>query len=104
MDSNNLATLFAPNILHSSNANPQDQMTAQATEERIDVINVIRTMIDHNKALFQVTQTPEKTYNLIFIEIKVSAELLDDVYVHMLDKNPAALDLLLSKRDTSSEE
>lgn len=66
MDSNNLATLFAPNILHSSNTNPQDQMTAQASEERIDVINVIRAMIDHNKALFQVLEltiiAPALTY------------------------------------------
>lgn len=47
MDSANLATVIAPNILHS---NPTDNSSAVATddqvEERLDVINVVRTMID----------------------------------------------------------
>lgn len=47
MDSANLATVIAPNILHS---NPTDNSSTVATddqvEERLDVINVVRTMID----------------------------------------------------------
>lgn len=56
MDSNNLATLFAPNILHP--ALPilsKEALSAQSCEERIDVINVIRCMIDRNKDLFLVS-------------------------------------------------
>lgn len=89
MDSNNLATLFAPNILHSmtSTSVSKESLSSQSCEERIDVINVIRSMIDHNKDLFQV-----------------SAELLDEVYVHMMDTHPEALDALLRKRDVMSEE
>ena len=52
MDSNNLATLFAPNILHSL-AKLGSELSQQ-TAERIDVINVIRSLIDHNKELFEV--------------------------------------------------
>lgn len=40
MDSNNLATIFAPNILH--NAVPGQITSEQEVEERLDVINVIR--------------------------------------------------------------
>lgn len=40
MDSNNLATVFAPNILH--NAIMGQATTDQEVDERIDVINVIR--------------------------------------------------------------
>ncbi|RXG70059.1 hypothetical protein Avbf_01194 [Armadillidium vulgare] len=55
-------------------------MAAQA-EERIDVINVVRCMIDHNKELFQV-----------------SPELLDETYQHLMDSHPEALDILLRRR------
>ncbi|KAK6620475.1 hypothetical protein RUM44_006876 [Polyplax serrata] len=88
MDSNNLATLFAPNILHCCSAGTitKESLSAQSCEERIDVINVIRSMIDHNKSLFQVP-----------------AELLDEVYLHMMDTNPEAVDQLLRKREMLEE-
>ncbi|XP_044748073.1 uncharacterized protein LOC123309170 [Coccinella septempunctata] len=88
MDSNNLATVFAPNILHCIKANSSKD-TADRAEDRIDIINVVRTLIDHHDDLF-----------------RVSAELLDEVYVHMMDSHPEALDELLSKRDitTGAEE
>ncbi|XP_043215762.1 uncharacterized protein LOC122378590 [Amphibalanus amphitrite] len=82
MDSNNLATLFAPNILHSL-AQLGNELSQQATE-RIDVINVIRSLIDHNKELFEV-----------------SAELLHEAYQLLMDKQPEALDVLLRRRLTS---
>lgn len=57
MDSSNLATIFAPNILHSMKPGTDhlstSEMTAQV-EERADVVNVIRIMIDHHKELFEV--------------------------------------------------
>lgn len=79
MDTNNLATIFAPNILHCLKPNQAD---SSRSEDRIDVINVVRCMIDHYQQLFNV-----------------SAELLDEVYVHMMDTYPEVLDRLLSKRD-----
>jgi hypothetical protein len=54
MDSNNLATVFAPNILHCIKPGSNKELSTERAEERIDVINVIRSMIDHNKELFQV--------------------------------------------------
>jgi hypothetical protein len=43
MDSNNLATVFAPNILHCIPVDRMQQVTTdQEIEERLDVINVIR--------------------------------------------------------------
>ncbi|XP_069704355.1 uncharacterized protein [Periplaneta americana] len=81
MDSNNLATVFAPNILHCIKPGSNKELSTERAEERIDVINVIRSMIDHNKELFQVP-----------------AELLDEVYLHMMDSHPEALDQLLRKR------
>ncbi|CAL4130521.1 unnamed protein product, partial [Meganyctiphanes norvegica] len=82
MDSSNLATLFAPNILHSVKPGSltTEEMTAHA-EERIEVINVIRSMIDHNKELFEVP-----------------VELLDETYQHLMDTHPDALDILLRRR------
>lgn len=89
MDSSNLATLFAPNILHNcaKGAPDKNDLSAERAEERADAINVIRSLIDNHKILFQV-----------------SAELLDEVYIHMMDSNPEALDQLLRRRDTSDEE
>lgn len=64
MDSTNLATLFAPNILHQVkpgvDALSPSEMATQA-EERMDVINVVRSMIDRNKELFDVRNSPYLT-------------------------------------------
>ncbi|GLV35356.1 Rho GTPase activating protein at 102A [Carabus blaptoides fortunei] len=86
MDSNNLATVFAPNILHCLKPTTSSKdSNIDRPEDRIDVINVIRTMIDHNRQL-----------------LMVPAELLDEVYVYMMDIHPEALDTLLNKRDAAS--
>lgn len=86
MDSNNLATVFAPNILHCIKPNASKEIVADKPEDRIDIINVVRTLIDHFHDLF-----------------KVPAELLDEVYIHMMDTHPEALnDLLNNKKDAVS--
>lgn len=86
MDSNNLATVFAPNILHCvKQSSSSKDVSIDRPEDRIDVINVIRSMIDHHKQLFIVP-----------------AELLDEIYVHMMDSHPEALDALLNKRDSQN--
>ncbi|KAK8748139.1 hypothetical protein OTU49_016331 [Cherax quadricarinatus] len=90
MDSSNLATLFAPNILHAVKPGTESMSTTEMAihaEERIEVINVVRTMIDHNKELFEV-----------------SAELLDETYQHLMDTHPEALDILLRRRFTGPDD
>lgn len=84
MDSTNLATVFAPNILHFNK--PGGKEGVEKPEDRIDVINVIRALIDGNKELFNVP-----------------AELLDEVYINMMDTYPEALDQLLNKRSAAEE-
>ena len=58
MDSNNLATLFAPNILHSMKAGPGDGTMSPDNNfkaaERTETINIVRTLIDFNKELFEL--------------------------------------------------
>ncbi|KAF2368532.1 Rho GTPase-activating protein domain [Trinorchestia longiramus] len=84
MDSRNLATMFAPNILHMHRAgadNASPAALAAMADERMDCTNVVRSMIDHNKELFEV-----------------SAELLDETYHHLMDTHPEALDVMLRRR------
>jgi len=80
MDSNNLATVFAPNILHCIKPGSKD--IQDRSEDRLDIINVVRTLIDNYKEIFTL-----------------SAELLDEVYSHMIDSYPEALEQLLNKKD-----
>jgi hypothetical protein len=60
MDTSNLATLFAPNILHAlppPSSMSQTQVVESVTlhaAERCDVINVVRTMIERHVDLFKV--------------------------------------------------
>lgn len=82
MDSNNLATVFAPNILHCIKPGSSRDTSGDRPEDRIDVINVVRTLIDNYQGLYIVP-----------------AELLDEVYVHLMDSHPDILDQLLNKRD-----
>uniref|UniRef100_A0A146M0R8 Rho GTPase-activating protein 6 n=1 Tax=Lygus hesperus TaxID=30085 RepID=A0A146M0R8_LYGHE len=88
MDSTNLATLFAPNILHAATPNRgKDELSQERMDERSDAINVIRSLIDNFQSLYMV-----------------SAELLDEVYVHMMDTHPDALDQLLRRKEATAIE
>ncbi|ERL92845.1 hypothetical protein D910_10152, partial [Dendroctonus ponderosae] len=80
MDSNNLATVFAPNILHCIKPGSKD--VPDRSEDRIDVINVVRTLIDHCKNIFALP-----------------ADLVDEIYLHMTDSYPEALEQILTKKD-----
>lgn len=75
MDSINLATVMSPNILHDN----QPGHTASESEavDRLDVINVVRTMIDHCEELFAVP-----------------VDVLDDVYAQLMDADSRQLDEL----------
>ncbi|XP_012534160.1 uncharacterized protein LOC105835425 isoform X2 [Monomorium pharaonis] len=82
MDTTNLATVFAPNILHCVKPNQvRSEISSERAEERIDVINVVRTLLEHTSTLFMVP-----------------AALLDEVYQHMMDTHPVELDIALSRR------
>lgn len=87
MDSSNLATVFAPNILHCIKPGSSRDTSGDRPEDRIDIINVVRTLIDNYQQLFSVP-----------------AELLDEAYVHLMDSHPEILDQLLSKRDTTAHD
>ncbi|GAB6027311.1 hypothetical protein CHUAL_001595 [Chamberlinius hualienensis] len=85
MDSHNLATLFGPNILHMAKPNlSQSEFQVESSkraEERIEVIKVVRTMIDNYKELFEV-----------------SGFLLDELYHRIHLQNPDLLGRLLTVR------
>lgn len=82
MDTTNLATVFAPNILHCVKpGQARSEVSAERAEERIDVINVVRALLEHVATLFIVP-----------------AALLDELYLHMMDSHPAELNLALSRR------
>ncbi|XP_064537669.1 uncharacterized protein RhoGAP102A isoform X2 [Drosophila montana] len=78
MDSNNLSTVFAPNILRD-----YVPKTAEYKEHgnMVDAINVIRIMIDHYEEIFNVP-----------------VELVDVLYSHMLDTCPEQLHVLITKK------
>lgn len=83
MDSTNLATVFAPNILHCLKPGATAP-SADRPEERSDAINVVRSMIDHQEQLFTVP-----------------ADMLHDTYLHLMDTHPDLLDRLLSAREAA---
>ncbi|XP_034935708.1 uncharacterized protein [Chelonus insularis] len=82
MDATNLATVFAPNILHCVKpGQTRSEVSADRAEERIDVINVVRALLENSSSLFMIP-----------------AALLDELYLHMMDTHPVELDLALSRR------
>jgi hypothetical protein len=57
MDSHNLATLFGPNILHKVKLSEKEYQveSLERAEERKDVIDVIKDMIENYHQIFQVS-------------------------------------------------
>ncbi|KAH8418155.1 hypothetical protein KR009_006694, partial [Drosophila setifemur] len=78
MDSNNLATVFAPNILRGTHLSTERH---KEQEHMSDAINVVRTMIDHYEDMF-----------------KISADLLNIMYAQMQDACPETLYELISNK------
>ena len=54
MDSHNLATLFGPNILHKAKGGAFQVESQERAEERVEVIQVVKEMIDHQNDIFAV--------------------------------------------------
>ena len=54
MDSQNLAILFGPNILHKSKGVQFEVESVERAEERAEVIAVVKEMIDHQADIFEV--------------------------------------------------
>ena len=63
MDANNLATLFGPNVLHKVRSSEKEFQveSKERAEERKEVIDVIKDMIQNYNAIFQV-RTNRKLY------------------------------------------
>ncbi|KAK3100288.1 hypothetical protein FSP39_017710 [Pinctada imbricata] len=80
MDSNNLATLFGPNILHKVKSTEKEFQveSKERAEERKEVIEVIKDMIDNFELIFQV-----------------QPEVHDDVLKSLQESDPEAVDDLL---------
>ncbi|XP_043483952.1 uncharacterized protein LOC122512276 isoform X2 [Leptopilina heterotoma] len=82
MDVVNLATIFAPNILHCVKpGQARSEVFVERAEERIDVINVVRSLLENTSTVFTVP-----------------AALLDELYLHMMDSNTMELDIVLALR------
>ncbi|XP_026328127.1 uncharacterized protein LOC113236327 isoform X2 [Hyposmocoma kahamanoa] len=79
MDAANLATVFAPNILHRNK--PNEAASAEQLSERADVINVVRMLVERQGELWTLP-----------------AELLHEAYIHLAHTQPAHLDTLLPRR------
>lgn len=62
MDSNNLATLFGPNIFHKAKYTEKEFSveSVERAEERKEVIDVVKDMIDNYQTLYQVRQVCQK--------------------------------------------
>lgn len=91
MDSSNLATLFGPNILHTSQKKGKDYEfaveRAYKAEECCDVINVVQNLIDNYKKLFTVTADDlDSTYRRLLLEDPEALQnLLNKLYIHNLE-------------------
>ncbi len=99
MDATNLATLFAPNLLHTfadepgSASAPQrassgfapaaiiSALPAKQTPERMEYVSAVRMLIDKREAIFELP--PEE---------------LHDVYLSFYEACPEMLDALLRRR------
>ncbi|XP_060806431.1 uncharacterized protein LOC106138876 isoform X2 [Amyelois transitella] len=79
----NLATVFAPNILHRNK--PNEPASSEQLSERVDVINVVRTLMERQTELWTLP-----------------AETLHQAYVQLLHTQPACLDALLLRRVESA--
>ncbi|KAL4720953.1 hypothetical protein ACJJTC_012415, partial [Scirpophaga incertulas] len=79
MDAANLATIFAPNILHRNK--PNEPASTEQLSERADVINVVRVLVERQNELWTLP-----------------ADLLHDAYVRLARTEPQRLDVLLQRR------
>ncbi|CAH0746591.1 unnamed protein product [Diatraea saccharalis] len=85
MDAANLATVFAPNILHKNK--PNETASAEQLSERADVINVVRQLVERQAELWTLP-----------------GEMLHEAYIQMAHTAPAHLDSLLLRRAECAQE
>ncbi|XP_017062630.2 uncharacterized protein LOC108102333 isoform X2 [Drosophila eugracilis] len=83
MDCNNLATVFAPNILRGTLVTLSRD---KEQENMSDSINVVRTLINHYEEIFTI-----------------SAELINSIYTQMLEACPEKLYELISTKINGAE-
>ena len=83
MDSLNLATLFAPNIMHSFNDDLSKGALSsqQISSERMDHVSALKLLIERRDLIYQVPSVE-----------------LNDAYVYLNEQFPDVLDALLRRR------
>ena len=81
MDSLNLATLFAPNLMHSFNDDPTKGSQMTSASERMDHVSALKLLIERRDLVFQVPSVE-----------------LNDAYVYLNEHFPDVLDALLRRR------
>ena len=81
MDSLNLATLFAPNLMHSFNDDPTKGVPMSSATERMDHVCALKLLIERRDLVFQVPSLE-----------------LNDAYVYLNEHFPDVLDALLRRR------
>ncbi len=85
MDTLNLATLFAPNLMHSFNedlsSSKAGPVTAALNNERMDHVSALRLLIERRDLIYQVPSVE-----------------LNEAYVYLNDHFPDVLDALLRRR------
>ncbi|KAK2184536.1 hypothetical protein NP493_263g03024 [Ridgeia piscesae] len=84
MDSHNLATLFGPNILHTSKGGEFQVETLERAQESQDVIAIVKEVIDHHQKVFELP-----------------VDLYDEMFRLMQETNPEAVDHLLKQKSAS---
>ena len=67
MGSHNLATLFGPNILHTSKGGEFQVETLERAEERQDIIAIVKEIVDHHQKVFEVSKVYCDTRVLTFM-------------------------------------
>lgn len=80
MDSHNLATLFGPNILHKAKGGAFQVETQERAEERVEVIQVVKQIIDHQHDIFAVRTTINilhfTFWNTMYLLLRATAGML----------------------------
>ena len=89
MDTTNLATLFAPSLMHTfkdegvkpAGSQSHAEMVSQSAASHSDHVSVLRMLIDKRDVLFELPSVE-----------------LHDVYLYLQDHFPEVLDALLRRR------
>ncbi|KAL8582231.1 hypothetical protein ACOMHN_036988 [Nucella lapillus] len=109
MDSQNLATLFGPNVLHCLRAVNEKQLLAECAEQAeqsSEVIGVLKDLIDNHTELFESSEVIGVLKDLIdnHTELfEISASQHDEVLKLMMEADRENLEIALRRLSTEHE-